>query len=93
MTEMENLTTATGSLPRRHAPITSPVLLALSEDQRPNAVVACVACPNGSWSLSEKLRLTCLCAARRYMSWTPTIDGLIMCDDREVALAELEHPS
>ena len=57
---------------------------------RPKPVVACAACPNGSWSLNEKLRLTCQCAARRYVSWTSTTDGLILCDDREAALAENE---
>ena len=93
MAKMENLTTATGSLPRRKGPITSPILLALPADQRPRPVVACTTCPNGSWSLSEKRRLTCLCAARRYMAWTPTTDGLILCDDREAALAEQEEPS
>lgn len=93
MAKMESLTTADGSLRRRHAPITSAILLALSEAQRPKPVIACTSCPNGSWSLSEKLRLTCLCAARRYMAWTPTTDGLIMCDDREAALAEQDQPS
>ena len=93
MANMENLTTTAGPLPRRKAPIISPILLAIPEDQRPKPVVACATCPNGSWSISEKLRLTCLCAARRYMAWTPTTDGLIMCDDREAALAEQDQPS
>lgn len=88
MAKMENLKTPDGALPRRSAPITSPLLLSLPETKRPKPVVACVTCPNGSWSLSEKARLTCLCAARRYMAWTPTTDGLILCDDREAALAE-----
>lgn len=89
----ETVNSPGGALPRRHAPITSAILLALPEGQRPKPVVACVTCPNGSWSLSEKLRLTCLCAARRYMAWTPTTDGLIMCDDREAALAAQDDPA
>ena len=93
MAEIENVTTPNGALPRRHAPVTSAILLALPESQRPKPVIACMTCPDGSWSISEKLRLTCLCAARRYMAWTPTTDGLIMCDDREAALAEREEPS
>ena len=93
MPKMENLRTPGGPLARRAAPVTSPLLLALPEDHRPKTIIACVACPNGSWSLSEKLRLTCLCAARRYMSWTPTTDGLIMCDDRAAALAEQDEPT
>lgn len=93
MATKETVTTPGGALPRHRAPVTSAILLALPEGQRPKPVVACVTCPNGSWSLSEKLRLTCLCAARRYMAWTPTTDGLIMCDDRETALAEQEQPS
>ena len=88
MDKTETLNTSAGPLTRRKAPITSAVLLALRADQRPKPVVACPTCPNGTWSLSEKLVLTCLCAARRYVAWTPTTDGLVMCDDRELALAE-----
>lgn len=92
MAEMKDVTTPTDSLPRRYAPITSAVLLALPEARRPNLMVACTSCPNASWSLSEKMRLTCLCATRRYMAWTPTIDGLILCDDREAALGAQDDP-
>jgi hypothetical protein len=93
MAKMEYLKTEIGSLPRRSAPITSPILLSLTQEQRPNTVVACTTCPNGSWSLSEQLCLTCLCAARRYTAWTPSTDGLILCDDREATLAEQDEPS
>ena len=43
----------------------------------------------GSWHHDEE-RLTCFCAARRFVCWLPKVSGVTLCDDRETALAEQE---
>lgn len=89
MPEYETVKTPFGDLRRRHAPITSPTLLALPETRKPSDVLSCTSCPAGSWNLDES-GLACHCAARRYVSWLPTQKMLILCDDREAALTEQE---
>lgn len=87
MPDFETIKTPVGDLRRRHAPITSPTLLASAETKRPSDVLCCTSCPAGSWYLDEA-GLACHCAARRYVSWLPNQKMMILCDDREAALAE-----
>ena len=89
MIKLETVSTPSGKVQRRKALIVSPTLLALPEDQRPSAVLACCSCPAGSWNLDE-VGLACHCAVRRYVSWVPKQKMLILCDDREAALAETD---
>lgn len=76
-----------GPAKRRHAPITSPTLLAMPEAARPTPVLGCTTCPAGSWYHDGDM-LACHCAARRYVSWLPSQKIIALCDDRETALAE-----
>lgn len=87
MPEFETLTFPFGEAERRHAPITSPTLLALPEAARPDPLLACATCPAGSWYHDEE-RLACHCAARRYISWIEGQKMIALCDDREAALME-----
>ena len=90
MPEYESLKFPFGSVRRRHAPITSPTLLALPESARPAPIAACASCPAGSWYHHEE-RLACHCAVRRYVSWLLNQKAIVLCDEREAALAELDH--
>lgn len=76
---------------RRKAPITSSTLLAFPEAARPKPELACATCPAGSWYYDGET-LACHCAARRYVSWVPSQKPILVCDDREAALADLDQP-
>ena len=89
MAEFETITHPFGKVKRRHAPIESPTLLALPEDQQPPRVLGCTSCPAGSWYLDES-GLACHCQIRRYVSWQPKQKTIIPCDDREQALKDEE---
>ncbi|RYY28392.1 MAG: hypothetical protein EOP62_04150 [Sphingomonadales bacterium] len=76
-----------GDVKRYHAPVSSPTLLALPDTARPEDALACASCPAASWNYIED-HLTCHCAARRYVSWLPKQQIILLCDDREAALEE-----
>ncbi len=85
----ETMTFPFGEVKRRHAPITSPTLLALPEAERPDTIVACTTCPAGRWYHYED-HLACHCRERRYVSWLPKQSPMVLCDDREQILADLD---
>lgn len=89
MAEFETITLTFGKVKRRYAPIKSPTLLALPEDERPTPLLGCTTCPAGSWYLDEA-GLACHCEIRRYVSWRPKQKAIILCDDREQALEDEE---
>lgn len=90
MAEFETISLPFGKVKRRHAPIKSPTLLALSENDRPTPLLGCTTCPDGSWYFDED-GLACHCAVRRYVSWLPKQKAIILCDDREQALKDEEE--
>ena len=90
MPTFEALDTPLGHVRRRSAPVISPTLLAVADDKRPNIILSCTTCPAASWTLDET-QLACHCATRRYVSWLPQQKMIVLCDDREAALAELDQ--
>lgn len=91
MPQHESMTFPFGKVRRRHAPIKSPTLLALPASARPDAILGCLTCPAASWNHDQD-RLACHCRAHRYISWLPVQKAIVLCDEREAALAEADAP-
>ena len=88
MPEFEFIKFPFGDVKRRVAEVKSPTLLATPQDALPPAV-ACATCPSGSWYYTDE-QLACHCKARHYVSWKQKSKGVLVCDDREAALAEID---
>ena len=68
----------------------SPVLRDLASVYRPLPSPACETCPASMWfSTSDQLK--CFCTRMHLMVWDETVEPIMTCDGRELALLQLQQ--
>ncbi len=70
--------------------ITSPVLLALRAEMRPNPLPACASCPGAVWFVSEPA-LACFCRVMHLQTWDSLAPQPLLACDGQVIAAEQER--
>lgn len=70
------------------SPYSSPLLVSLPADFRPDPMPACGTCPAAMWR-ATRTRIECLCRTAGRISWDGRQEPTLFCDGREAAIARL----